>query len=85
MREFFLENRFQEYRTFLDYEWARSIDEQTTKGTPLEEVFFDLQWAWKGAANTFYMPWLMVSTNNFLPQFCSWHCAHEIFIWPWRA
>lgn len=60
-KHFFIDEKLESYKTFLDHEWARRIDEQT-RGTPLEEIFFDLQWSWKGAANTFYMPWLTVTT-----------------------
>src|SRR5262249_54216497 len=60
-KHLYLDDNLDSYKTFLDHEWARSIEEQT-RGTPLEEIFFDLQWAWKGAANTFYMPWLTVTT-----------------------
>jgi hypothetical protein len=60
-KQIYIDDRLDSYRTFLDHEWARRIDQQTA-GTPLEEIFFDLQWAWKGAANTFYMPWLTVTT-----------------------
>src|SRR6266849_136042 len=60
-KKFYLDDNLHSYKTFLDHEWAQRIDQQTT-GMPLEEIFFDLQWAWKGAANTFYMPWLTVST-----------------------
>jgi hypothetical protein len=57
----YLDRNLEAYKSFFDHEWARSFSQQTT-GTPLEEIFFDLQWAWKGAANTFFMPWLTVST-----------------------
>jgi hypothetical protein len=60
-KHFYFDDKLDSYRTFLDHEWARRIDQQTA-GTPLEEIFFDLQWAWKGAANTFYMPWLTVTS-----------------------
>lgn len=60
-KHIYIDDKLESYKTFLDHEWARKIDEKTT-GTPLEEIFFDLQWAWKGAANTFYMPWLTVTT-----------------------
>jgi hypothetical protein len=60
-KHIYIDDKLESYKTFLDHEWARRIDQQTA-GTPLEELFFDLQWAWKGAANTFYMPWLTVST-----------------------
>jgi hypothetical protein len=60
-KHFYIDDKLDSYKTFLDHEWARRIDQQTA-GTPLEEIFFDLQWAWKGAANTFYMPWLTVTT-----------------------
>jgi hypothetical protein len=59
--DFFLDNNLESYKTFLDHQWARGIAQQTN-GTPLEEIFFDLQWAWKGAANTFFMPWFTVTT-----------------------
>jgi hypothetical protein len=60
-KQMYLDPELHSYKTFLDYEWARRTDQLTT-GTPLEEIYFDLQWAWKGAANTFFMPWLTVST-----------------------
>jgi len=60
-RAFYLDDTLDSYKTFLDYGWAQRIDQQT-RGTPLEDICFDLQLAWKGAANTFYMPWLTVST-----------------------
>jgi hypothetical protein len=60
-KHIYIDDKLDSYKTFLDHEWARRIDQQTS-GTPLEEIFFDLQWAWKGAANTFYMPWLTVTT-----------------------
>jgi hypothetical protein len=60
-KSFYLDDNLDSYKTFLDHEWAQGSSSKTT-GTLLEEIFFDLQWSWKGAANTFYMPWLTVST-----------------------
>lgn len=53
-KHIYIDDNLDSYKTFLDHEWALRIDQQTSE-TPLEEIFFDLQWAWKGAANTFYM------------------------------
>jgi hypothetical protein len=47
------------YRTFFDHAWAREIH-AAAEDTALESAVFDLCVAWRGAANTHCLPWVMV-------------------------
>lgn len=47
-----------DYKSFFDHSWARTIDE-IAKDRRLRELVFDLCAVWKGTANTHRMPWLL--------------------------
>lgn len=47
------------YRKFFDHEWAERSYE-LAKGTVLEASVAELVVAWRAAANTHHMPWLMI-------------------------
>ena len=53
-----IDDHLEAYRTFFDHGWAEQID-RVAKGTALSDLVFDLALAWRGAANTHVMPWLM--------------------------
>ena len=57
-KQFFIDPKYDSYQSFFDHTWAQGID-QLAAGTPLELVVFDLCAAWKSAANTHRLPWLM--------------------------
>jgi hypothetical protein len=53
-----IDENYDSYQSFFDHTWAQGIDQLVT-GTPLAVVVFDLCAAWKAAANTHRLPWLM--------------------------
>lgn len=53
-----IDDRMDSYKTFFDHEWSKKINRLVDK-SKIEQVVFDLATAWKSAANTHAMPWLM--------------------------
>lgn len=53
-----LDERMESYSTFFDHAWSKTIY-ALASGTAFEEPVFDLARAWKAAANTHVLPWLM--------------------------
>ncbi len=53
-----LDDRMESYRSFFDHGWSKLIY-RLAGSTALEESVFDLGRAWKAAANTHVLPWLM--------------------------
>jgi hypothetical protein len=53
-----IDRNYDSYQSFFDHNWAQGID-RLVAGTPLALVVFDLCAAWKAAANTHRLPWLM--------------------------
>ncbi|MBT6494529.1 MAG: hypothetical protein HOL01_08245 [Planctomycetaceae bacterium] len=69
-----IDNRLESYRSFFDRDWAKEIN-ALVDGTQLDPLVFNLGIAWKGAANTHMMPWLLVdSIGGFADSFVN---AHE--------
>jgi hypothetical protein len=69
-KKFHLDDRVAAYRSFLDYEWVKTIEKQT-RVTLLDEPFFSLIFSWKATANAFTMPFLMMQfLRNFGLGFC---------------
>ena len=58
-KQVLLDANLDSYQSFFDHDWAQNLD-QLARGTPLEQVVFDLIAAWKAAALTHRLPWLTV-------------------------
>jgi hypothetical protein len=58
-KNLFIDHRLESYASFYDHEWAKRFS-ALTGGTKLDDIAFDLGIDWKGAANTFRMPWLLI-------------------------
>jgi hypothetical protein len=56
-----LDDRVEIYKSFLDYPWLQDL-EQRVRGTALEKPFMRLIVIWKGTANAYAMPYLMMMT-----------------------
>lgn len=54
-----LDDRVHSYKSFLDYSWAKKIEEQV-RGTDLDSHFLSLVFALKSTANAFQMPYSMI-------------------------
>ena len=76
--ELIYDNRLQAYLTFFDHDWANRLL-GLTHGTAISQASFDLCTDWKGTANAFRMPWLMIfCMENLVKGFMQ---THEPF---WR-
>jgi hypothetical protein len=60
-RNIVIDPHLDSYRTFFDHGWARQMME-LAEGSVLDGPVFDLCVAWRGAANTHYLPWLMMES-----------------------
>ena len=56
----FADTRLEAYRSFFDHAWAKQIMD-LAHGTKLDQPVFDLCAAWRGAANTHLLPWLLAT------------------------
>jgi hypothetical protein len=56
-----LDDRVEIYKSFLDYPWLQDL-EQRVRGTALDKPFMRLIVTWKGTANAYAMPYLMMTT-----------------------
>ena len=54
-----VEVRYDAYRSFFDHAWVRQLAD-VVNGTALDEPVFNLNIAWKAAANTQSLPWLII-------------------------
>lgn len=54
-----IDNRLASYTTFFDHEWARKLGDLVAK-TKIDDASFALCMAWKSAANTHALPWMMM-------------------------
>ncbi len=60
-KDVWIDDRYESYQSFFDHAWSRKFLDRA-KGTIAEEVSFDLATMWRGAANTFMQPWLMLQS-----------------------
>ncbi len=75
-----IDPRIDEYKSFYDHDWAKRMS-ALTKDTLIDEIAFDLGIAWKSAANTHVLPWLMMETlKNFATGFAE---AHDPLSYNW--
>lgn len=56
----FVDTRLEAYQSFFDHAWAKQIMD-LADGTKLDQPVFDLCAAWRGAANTHLLPWLLAT------------------------
>jgi hypothetical protein len=56
----FADSRLEAYQSFFDHPWAKEIM-ALAHGTKLDQPVFDLCAAWRGAANTHLLPWLLAT------------------------
>jgi hypothetical protein len=59
-KEWFYDTRKESYESFFDHKWSKVIYD-LTDDTKLKQPAFDLSVSWRGAANTFAMPWLLAT------------------------
>jgi len=64
-KNFRIDSRLDSYQSFFDHDWSQKIL-NIPDSSDIREIVFDLSVAWKGAANTHVMPWLMATA---LPSF----------------
>jgi hypothetical protein len=60
MRTIRLDDRIQKYKSFIDYDWAKSLADRV-RGTNLESPVLSLLFALKATANSFAMPYFMMN------------------------
>lgn len=56
-----IDDRLDSYQTFFDHPWARQLS-ALVSGTKLEEPAWSLCVAWKSAANSHALPWMMMQS-----------------------
>ena len=56
----FADIRMEAYKSFFDHAWAKYILD-LVDATKLDQPVFDLCAAWRGAANTHLLPWLLAT------------------------
>jgi len=59
-KELFYDKRMESYERFFDCAWAKTFFE-LVDGTKLKQPAFDLCLSWRGASNTYVLPWLLAT------------------------